>query len=860
MDAYRSGNSIVLWIKTPEGDLRIEKKFKTYIYIEYCDEAKQFLVSNQLPLYLQLRRNFLRKWVKVYAVPVPNLSFFERFVRWIERETKYRIPLYNADIVPEQLFLYKYGLTPCSAIDIDGEKIVPINEGAVPFTNLDVKVVASVESVKAIIVNGRKIEGDEAEVLGNFVAEFEQRNPDVLQVERAFSMLPFLVARLEAYGLICNFHRWDYEPLIHKGGKSYYSYGKVRYQDYSLRLHGRFLIDSASVFGSECAAEAVAELSQLTGLCFQQLAARSFGAAFQGALVREMVRNNILVPFKDKPVDRPISMLDMVKSDRAGHTFDPLVGFHRNVAEIDFCSMFPWLIYNHNISADTILSDDGPFESVPGVPVRISLVRKGLVPETIKPLIDRRMEYKRNPTTVNKMKAVGLKWVLVTSYGYLRFREFKLGIATSHAAICAYARETLLAAGRLAEEHGYELVHGIVDSLFIKKNGSSPESVKEFCKELEVMTGVPASFEGIFKWVVFLPSINDSERPVPARYFGVYANGTIKARGIEVRQRGSPAIVRYFQQKCLELMGGCSTKAEITRKVPEMFNLLRKVSHQLDKLEPDWLAQSLYLSKTEYERNIPQKAIVESLRSKGVAAMPGQLVSFIMSEKSCVLVEDYNGKPDAEHYKRLLVRSLYVILQPFNISKDLIWEATACERQTKLLEYAAPAIRQIFIPMQKLESNSSNIGLSEKILKRRLEKQGWTVWRGGIINIVRKNDIYPNIRRKYEQLCNLIVKHNPGVLEELQLMCAVHHGMPDFICFRNGSFKFVECKFKNEQLSSRQKKCISKLQQMGFEVEVQKIVAPNTKTRIALTNTVTWDKIIVEKQAKLSRVSHGRQR
>ena len=55
--------------------------------------------------------------------------------------------------------------------------------------------------------------------------------------------------------------------------------------------------------------------------------------------------------------------------------------------------------------------------------------------------------------------------------------------------------------------------------------------------------------------------------------------------------------------------------------------------------------------------------------------------------------------------------------------------------------------------------------------------------------------------------------------------------MPDFVCYRNGEFKFVECKFKHEPLSKKQKKCIKRLQKMGFKVEIHKLVGPETKAR-----------------------------
>ena len=80
-------------------------------------------------------------------------------------------------------------------------------------------------------------------------------------------------------------------------------------------------------------------------------------------------------------------MFTMLKADRGGLTIDPKVGFHRNVAELDFTSMFPWLIYNHNISVECMLSNDGPLDPIPHLPVTVSLQKKGLIPRALKPFI-----------------------------------------------------------------------------------------------------------------------------------------------------------------------------------------------------------------------------------------------------------------------------------------------------------------------------------------------------------------------------------------------------------------------------------------------------------------------------------------
>src|SRR3989344_7853452 len=99
-------------------------------------------------------------------------------------------------------------------------------------------------------------------------------------------------------------------------------------------------------------------------------------------------------------------------------------------------------------------------------------------------------------------------------------------------------------------------------------------------------------------------------------------------------------------------------------------------------------------------------------------------------------------------------------------------------------------VRYFPIPL----SYTTRRGLSEKYHKKLLEKHHWIVWRGSSIGNYRRTLVYPNVYRKYRYLTDLLAEFYPEHLEHLFLLCAVHHGMPDFICYRNGEFKFIECK------------------------------------------------------------------
>jgi hypothetical protein len=172
-------------------------------------------------------------------------------------------------------------------------------------------------------------------------------------------------------------------------------------------------------------------------------------------------------------------------------------------------------------------------------------------------------------------------------------------------------------------------------------------------------------------------------------------------------------------------------------------------------------------------------------------------------------------------------------------------------RQSTLLEFGLKIIT-VYVPMRRYPYKTRH-GLAELQLRKRLEKQGWHVWRGGFVHAIAA-DVYPHVKKKYVQLAELIMEiYGDSALDFLCYLCTVHHGMPDLVCYHPTlkQFKFVECKLGHEGLSNRQVLTIKRLQEAGFEVEVHKLVEECTKTRKASMDLITKRKKILEKELTL---------
>jgi hypothetical protein len=172
-------------------------------------------------------------------------------------------------------------------------------------------------------------------------------------------------------------------------------------------------------------------------------------------------------------------------------------------------------------------------------------------------------------------------------------------------------------------------------------------------------------------------------------------------------------------------------------------------------------------------------------------------------------------------------------------------------------------VRFEYIPMQREPRDAR--GHSETQLRKRLEQQGWRVWRGAMIGCWRSRDWdekYPNVRRRYAELHRLLVLEHALFVEELCYLNAVHHGMPDLLCRRETihgvEWKFVECKRKHEQLLPSQRACIPRLEGLGFVVEVHALVDHRTKRRsaqgsLSASGGPARDVQVSERQLKLTK-------
>ncbi len=554
-------------------------------------------------------------------------------------------------------------------------------------------------------------------------ALLKRHDPDILLTRWGDTwLLPYLLdLRHQLKASFFNLNRDESRPPLRRKANSYFTYGQVVYRGQQVHLFGRWHIDqtNAMMFG-EYGLAGILEQARVTALPVQEIARKSPGAGITAMQMLVALRRGILVPFQKQQAERSKTARDLIRADRGGLVYQPLIGLHQNVTEIDFTSMYPSIMVKYNISPETVncrSEQTSQTKVVPELGMPIDQYREGLVPATLKPLLAKRIALKQELAAINphdcryqalKARSNALKWLLVVCFGYLGYKNARFGRIEGHEAVTAYGREMLLRAKEAAEDLGYTVLHMYVDGIWIKPNSDSAADTQAVLDEIMARTGLPLALEGIYRWIAFLPSRLDSRVPVANRYFGVFKDGSFKIRGIEARRHDTPQLIATMQMNILQTLADVDVfDRPLETCLPAIIRQLRQCLADLRAGQVE-LAQLLVthrVSKTleEFKVLSPAAQALAQLEAAGKQLRPGQPVRFLYTRGEPGVHPWNHPHPpdpatvDTKYYEQLLLRAAANLLQPF-ISEKQLREWILSDVRQLLLRPTTNQLQQVFRP------------------------------------------------------------------------------------------------------------------------------------------------------------------
>jgi len=728
-DLYPLESSMILWIKEEGASLRrLEDPFRPRFYAHGKKDDLlalfHFLQKDRWATGYQWTRKrefWTGEEVEVMEIEVGDAEHYAQLSK-ILGQWEENITFYNCDIPLPQVYLYEKGIFPTGRclIDCEGSRIFEIHSDPAESVWMGIGDVPDLRTMELHLDGNRAFPGWRRSQTLIFECEgyqVEMENVDLEEIERLIrhfdpdliltddgdaSLLPLLFSAERKYKIPIP---WDREPYplkrqIKPKGRSYFSYGRTYYQAPAHHFFGRWHIDRRNSFiYGESGMEGVVELARLAKIPVQRMARTSPGTAITSMQLDRAFQEGILIPWRKGEPERFKTAWDLLVADKGGLVFQPKLGIFEDVAEIDFASMYPTIMAIHNISPETVLCRCCENQRVPEAGYTICEKREGIVPKTLRPILERRAWLKRMAKEIEggkteedtrgceiergkaekreiyNRKQTALKWMLVTCFGYLGYRNARFGRIEAHEAVTAFGREKLLQAKEICEGEGFELLHALTDSLWIRKKNLKEEEVLALCQKISEAAGVVMNLEGIYQWMTFLPSKGNPESPVANRYFGLFKSGKIKARGLSFRRSDIPPLIQEAQLRMLDVLAKAEDMDGYRLRVPEILDLLLEYSLVLKdgqaKQEDLVIGKTISQEPNAYKVDSLTALAAQQMEDSGIPVHPGEKVRYMIKDaQSKEKGERVRPFPlvgpddtyDVKEYQKLLVKATEELL------------------------------------------------------------------------------------------------------------------------------------------------------------------------------------------------------
>jgi len=568
--------------------------------------------------------------------------------------------------------------------------------------------------------------------LGAFEKAFQAIDPDVVLTYGGDQRLfPWFAHQSETSGRQLRLGRSTALLRQSTKARTVRSYGHTRHRHGAFFLEGRLHLDLRNSFiVKEGGVAGLFELAQHSCQSAQVISRLSPGSVISAIQMRVAMDDGVLVPWKKNRPEDTKSALELLHADRGGLYLDSRPGVHSSVIELDFASLFPSIIATRNISPETLnctccqppehpsrnalvpLDPDAATSEfqrryrrsafghglfplahehamrVPGLSSHTCGRRHGFLGRVVAPIIERRRQLKRQRKAKGDafdLRQNALKWLLVTCFGYTGYRNARFGRIEAHEAICAWSREILLATIEEAQRDGWEVLHAIVDCVWLadRRQRSHQEQrldAEAFAMRVTEQVGIPLEFEQHYDFIAFLPSRVHGSGSL-TKYWA-YGSGEYKVRGIELRQHSTPLWVQKLQENGLALLASGPMEAgipgpESQKRVFQLYRAeLQRLRNGQVPLQSLVIARRVTTTLDDYRvKNLTYAALVRA-HQQGLQVPPGGKIRYTVVNSSArdpldrvLLAEELHSTTDAlgcyQHYQQLAERAIWALLAPF---------------------------------------------------------------------------------------------------------------------------------------------------------------------------------------------------
>ena len=543
---------------------------------------------------------------KIYGMKLYiNPSKINDIVYRIENSFGYKIKIYNADINPVMRFMATRNLEFFKIKNLYDDDLF------IPSTKIGIK------SINNITIDNKNIGGNIWKNVYNAI------DSSIIVIYNNYNgIFPRVLKKMEKEG-------YKLEYKISKK-KSFESYGRNVFQNETVHVRNKIMICSDSFIYSESGLSGIYEISRVSGIPPETVSKITPGTAVSSVEEKRALQMGILIPWRKDDNEEPKTPETFFRMDAGGLVLNPDPGIYKNVYEIDFTSMYPSIIIKYNLSPDGM----------------------GYLPRFLNDIFEKRIFYKKikNRSYIFYQRDVALKWLLLTSFGYTGYKNAKFGKIEIHEKITSIGREILSRSMRICEKNGFKVLHGIVDSLWITGNGN----INKVLEEIKNETRLEIVIDSHYKWICFMPSVNGIGSA--NRYIGLRYDNSFKVRGIELRQKNTPNLIKKFQTEALNELR-CEFE-EIKDRKNKIENIKKYYMNFNNFDINDFMIEfTINRRAEEYRVKTMLYNFTSHIESLGTEIFPGMKINGVVVDKKHNIIDTAPSRMDKTFYKTMLMRA-----------------------------------------------------------------------------------------------------------------------------------------------------------------------------------------------------------
>jgi len=378
--------------------------------------------------------------------------------------------------------------------------------------------------------------------------------------------------------------------------------------------------------------------SQLSGLPIDKLAMMT--AAFDHFYLPNLHKAGYAAP----------NVKDIVPSEPAqgGHVLDPIPGIYQNVIVLDFKSLYPTIIQTFRIDPISLLNNNIDTITTPAG-FKFSKSRNYL-PKFIGELMQQR-SYAKEKGDAHLSQAI--KILMNSFYGVMGSTGCRFYHPDLPSAITSTGQFLLLNSKTYLEKHGYKVLYGDTDSLFVKikdEEASDPSANGEriatelniywnerLLNEFNVESYIEIEFEKYYAKFILTP-VRGSEAGAKKRYAGILQNNKIEFTGMEIVRSDWTPLAKEFQ-------------AELYSRIFKDEEFKYWMNEFVEKLKSGELDSKLVYSKRlrkdseDYIKNVPPQ-----VKAARMLSGKSSRIKYVITKKGPVPVELNPIDIDYQHY------------------------------------------------------------------------------------------------------------------------------------------------------------------------------------------------------------------